>query len=102
MRGQRAGVTAKRRRVSRLAVALLCSLALPAFAETAPTVEELQKRLEALERRQGQRTQQRDRQPRHPPLPCRHARSLSTHCRSPEWPIGPEATMLRMHMHAGK
>jgi phosphate-selective porin OprO/OprP len=53
MRGQRAGVTAKRRRVSRLAVALLCSLALPAFAQTAPTVEELQKRLEALERRLG-------------------------------------------------
>lgn len=53
MRGQRAGVTAKRQRASRLAVALLCSLALPAFAQTAPTVEELQKRLEALERRLG-------------------------------------------------
>ncbi|GGD37019.1 porin [Pseudoxanthomonas indica] len=36
-----------------MAVALLCSLALPAFAQKAPTVEELQKRLEALERRLG-------------------------------------------------
>ncbi|MFT4256066.1 MAG: porin [Pseudoxanthomonas sp.] len=36
-----------------LAGAALCSLAVPAFAQQQPTVEELQRRLEALERRLG-------------------------------------------------
>ncbi|KAF1714757.1 porin [Pseudoxanthomonas sangjuensis] len=37
----------------RLMGAALCSLAVPAFAQDKPTVEELQRRLEALERRLG-------------------------------------------------
>ena len=41
------------RRITRLAAALLCSLALPAYAQQALTVEQLQQRLEALERRLG-------------------------------------------------
>lgn len=53
MRGHGQVVRANRR-PTRLAAALLCSLALPAAAQQhKPTVEELQQRLEALERRLG-------------------------------------------------
>lgn len=53
MRGVRHTARAGSRRWAPLAVAVLCSLALPAFAQHKPTVEELQQRLEALERRLG-------------------------------------------------
>ncbi len=52
MRGHGQAVRTNRR-LTRLAAALLCSLALPAAAQHKPTVEELQQRLEALERRLG-------------------------------------------------
>nr|WP_295382098.1 porin [Pseudoxanthomonas sp.] len=53
MRGHGQAVRTNRR-LTRLAAALLCSLALPAVAQQhKPTVEELQQRLEALERRLG-------------------------------------------------
>ena len=53
MRGHGQAVRAKQR-ITRLAAVLLCSLALPVAAQQhKPTVEELQQRLEALERRLG-------------------------------------------------
>lgn len=74
----------------------------PAFQRLQALLQFFHGRRGLRERRQGQRTQQRDRQPRHPPSFCRHARSLSAHCRFPRMAVRPEPTMLRMHMHSGK